>query len=138
MSDGLNLPFGTAHVGRNAQTPQRVLSDGLYIVFQWIEQRRREINEYGRQYAENMMKSFSMLFRRLSTQQQLDSPTGFSPQVPKFVQTLLYGVPGTTRRRRYFTQPNHERARLTWNTFLSAISGQVHVGLGDKYYLPGL
>ena len=42
-----------------------VISNGLYIVFEWIAQRRREAIEQLRQYNENMLKSMSLALRRI-------------------------------------------------------------------------
>ena len=42
-----------------------VISNGLYIVFEWIAQRRREAIEQLRQYNENMLKSMMLALRRI-------------------------------------------------------------------------
>ena len=43
-----------------------VISNGLYIVFEWIAQRRREAIEQLRQYNENMLKSMGVVLRRIA------------------------------------------------------------------------
>ena len=143
----LNLPWGTTRY-TPPRADQLVLSQGLYILFQWIEQRRREINEYRRQYAENMMKSTAVLWRRISMRHDFarnysvnDTPLG---PVPKFMHKLLYGVPGTTRG--WLQPPDHslvsgaawDYATMLRDTASDEITPGVNLVTGKRYYLPGL
>jgi len=126
-----------------------VFSDGLYVVLQWIEQRRRETNEYIRQYADNMMKSFAVIHRRIRMRRGLDPvpPPHYRIGVPS--TTILYGVPSTTRRGGWFQAPRHAYATRLYNHWIQRLLAEAEVydnpdGEGSPlvvrrpYYFPGL
>ena len=123
-----------------------VISDGLYVVLQWIEQRRRETNEYIRQYADNMMKSIAVIHRRIRMEMQregfgdpshllIDRPDE-SPGAVAWYRRLLYGVPGTTRRGGWFQRPDHEYAAWLYNQWITGLL--IHHETQRPYYFPGL
>jgi len=112
-----------------------VISDGLYVVLQWIEQRRRETNEYIRQYADNMMKSFIVIHRRAVNTFQIPP---FDPaQAGKWrsTRTLLYGVPATTRRGGWFQAPDHEYMAWVYRRWITDLLAETPQ---RPYYFPGL
>lgn len=125
-----------------------VIEGGLYIVFKWIDQRRRETNEYIRQYADNMMKSFAIVYRRIRMNRGAVFGDVTSP-VPFAIRRHLYGVPGKTRRRRWFKHPDHEYAAHLYNHWIQNIlthrtrvdnpdGGGSPIITRTPYYLPGL
>ena len=76
-----------------------VISNGLYIVFEWIAQRRREAIEQLRQYNENMLKSMGVVLRRIAMR---TGRTDFR-EVSQHWRRLLFGVRGITRSGRCIT-----------------------------------
>ncbi len=115
-----------------------VISDGLYVLLHWIAQRRRETNEYIRQYADNMMKSLAVIHRRSHMVFQpfdlvslVESRTGRW----RSTQTLLYGVPATTRRGGWFQAPDHEYMAWVYNQWITDLLAETPQ---RPYYFPGL
>jgi hypothetical protein len=123
-----------------------VVSDGLYIVFQWIQQRRREIEYLLPRYNENMFKSLRMVIRRVRMNAGLDPTTSLG-----HLRRMLYGVRGTTTRtgQKWVERPNHARVNDYYNHWIQTVTAYRHRienpdGVGSPiitytpYYLPGL
>lgn len=114
-----------------------IVSDGLYIVFQWIEERRRREIERLRQYNENTLKSIGLVTRRIRMMRG-ETYNG----VPNNIRLMLFGVPGTTRSGRWFQRPDHAQALDLYHHWIRRISAYSYwTGLTRVYkprYLPGL
>ena len=132
-----------------------VISNGLYIVFEWIAQRRREAIEQLRQYNENMIKSMMLPLRRIRMN-WVSRNWGATPsdEFPVFSEQhwgshwrrLFFGVRGITRSGRYIQAPNHAKALGLYNLWIRRVTAYQDIVNQDgesslvlrPYYLPGL
>ena len=118
-----------------------VISNGLYIVFEWIAQRRREAIEQLRQYNENMLKSMSLALRRIRMNRWGPGEANLPvfEEVSQHWRRLLFGVRGITRSGRWIQAPNHAKALDLYNNWIRRVTAiWTPDGELKPYYLPGL
>ena len=117
-----------------------VISNGLYIVFEWIAQRRREAIEQLRQYNENMLKSMSLALRRIRMSRWgSEAVLSYTPfeEVSQHWRRLLFGVRGITRSGRWIQRPNHARVLSLYNNWIRRVTAiWTPDGELKPYYLP--
>ena len=130
-------------VAQDTRVFSDVISNGLYIVFEWIAQRRREAIEQLRQYNENMLKSMGVVLRRIAMN---TGRTDFR-EVSQHWRRLLFGVRGITRSGRWIQRPNHARVLSLYNNWIRRVTAYRDTEINQDgesslvlrpYYLPGL
>ena len=128
---------------------ERLALDALYIVFQWVELARREIEEQQRQWSENTIKTMSWLRRRYVIRRILPRRPEYSWEYdlqnvfPKLIRyRKVWGIPGKTRRRRWIKRPNQEQINADIRQEIQTLGirrmtpdGPEYTGV---YYFPGL
>ena len=121
-----------------------IVEAGLYIVFTWIAQRRREIQELA-QYNANMSKSIFMVLRRMRLNR---GEQNVGRDLPNYLHTMLYGVRSITRSGRWLHRPDHNKARNLyhyWIRFVTAHRTTIEnpdgqgspITIRRPYYSPG-
>ena len=126
-----------------------VISDGLSVVLQWIELRRREIEEWTRQWSENTFKSFTVIHRRLAMKKSGGVVNNWTPTFmnrPSFGRTnmknLVFGIPvQPPLRGGWLQRPEVDRsARLYkyWIQYINASHRYLENPGSQIYYFPGL
>ena len=116
---------------------ETTIEDGLRVVLEWLEQRRRE-------YGDNMRKTWYTIFRRIKIKKQTGNNDFLSftgPQEP-FQQMLpAYGQFLTQRRRQWQRYEYRDIPKMITMSFNQFADPFVDVGASDSdrgYYYPGL